>query len=255
MALISLIAFTKAQTIPNAGFENWINPLGWYFNPENWATNNSHIWMPVQQDTNSHTGNYALAINHDYASIGGYAKAGFHMDETPSAIKAHVKCQVCPCDEVSIQVNFFLNSQPMDDCIWTSMESITEWTLITIPITNKYMDGDSLEIIITGGDSLQTSFSVDDLSFDILSGIDVPGDRNIKLYPNPFHDILRYELPGKSDNQLIVFEVIDIYGRVVACTKKHTTQGELDFSSFTDGTYMVKMTTNNEVTTKIVIRD
>lgn len=254
VALISLTIYSKAQTIPNAGFESWISPSGWYLNPENWVTNNSHIWTPVQQDTNSCTGDYALAINHDYASIKGYAKTGLRLDETPSAIKAYVKCDVYPTDKVSIEVNLYLNSQAMDNCCWTSSVSITEWTLISLPITQKYADGDSLEIIITGGDSLQTYFSVDDLSFDIISGIDTPGDRIFKLYPNPFHDKLKYELPGKLDNQLIVFEIIDIYGRTVDYTKSYTTQGELDFSGLTNGTYIVKITTDNQVLTKMGIK-
>ncbi|MCK7580945.1 MAG: T9SS type A sorting domain-containing protein [Chromatiales bacterium] len=66
---------------------------------------------------------------------------------------------------------------------------------------------------------------------------------------------MKYELPGIADNQLIVFEIIDIYGRTVACMNSFTKQGELDLSGLTSGAYIVKIKTDNGVLTKIVIKE
>jgi hypothetical protein len=255
IALISLTISSKAQTIPNSNFESWNNIGGWYLNPENWETNNNHLMTPVQQDTNSYCGNYALTINHDYSSITGYAKSKFPLNVHPSAIKVYVKCEVSTTDKVSIQVDLYLNRQIIDDGMWSSTMSISEWTLITIPITQRSTEGDSIEIKIIGGDSLQTSFSLDEFSYDLISGIDTYPGPVWKLYPNPFHDKLKYKLPGIGDNQLNKFEIIDIYGRTVACMNSFTRQGELDLSGLTNGAYIVKIKTDNEVLTKIVIKE
>jgi hypothetical protein len=65
---------------------------------------------------------------------------------------------------------------------------------------------------------------------------------------------LRYEISGPEENQLILFEIVDIYGRTVAKINKYTLKGELDFPDVPSGAYVVKITTNKEVLTKIVIR-
>lgn len=76
-----------------------------------------------------------------------------------------------------------------------------------------------------------------------------------KLYPNPFHDKLKYDLTGIDDNEVILFEIIDIYGRTMAKSNIYTLQGEFDLPGVTGGAYVVKITSNKEVLTKIVIRN
>jgi hypothetical protein len=92
------------------------------------------------------------------------------------------------------------------------------------------------------------------LDCSLLGAGDIASDKDFKLYPNPFKDKLKYELTGIKDNQVIVFEIIDIYGRTAAKINKYTLQGELDFPHVTSGAYIVKITTNNDVLTKIVIK-
>lgn len=254
ITLMSATIWSQAQTIPNSGFESWENLFGWILDPENWETNNSQLMTPVQQDTNSFSGNYALTINHDYASITGYAKSKFPLNEHPSAIKVYVKCEMSTIDTVSVLVDVYSNLQIIDDGMWTSTMNISEWTLITIPITQRSAEGDSIEIRIIGGDSLQTSLSVDEFSFDIISGIQTSISNIWTLYPNPFHNKLKYELFGIEDSQMILFEIIDIYGRTVAKINKYTLQGELDFPDVSSGAYIVRITTDQEVLTKILIR-
>ncbi len=76
----------------------------------------------------------------------------------------------------------------------------------------------------------------------------------VKLYPNPFSYNLNYELAGSNDNQRIHFEIFDIFGRIIASFDKYTNQGEIDFPDCIDGTYLVKITTSNEVLTRKVIK-
>jgi hypothetical protein len=243
-----------AQTIPNSGFETWIDAGNWHLDPENWETNNTHIMTPVFPDSNSYSGNYSLTISHDYSGITGYAKSRFPYNANASAIKVYVRCEISIMDTVCIQVDLYSKGQTVGDGKWTSTGSIPEWTLINIPITQKYPEADSLEIQIIGGDSLQTSFSVDEISYDLFSGIDTYTRPVCNIYPNPFKEKLNYELPGIDDNQLILFEIIDNYGRSIASIDKYTNQGELNLSNIPGGTYIVKIKTNQEALTKIVIK-
>lgn len=254
VALCSITLYSMAQTIPNSGFETWENIGGWYFNPQNWETNNNQLITPVLQDTDSYTGNYSLTINHDYSAGTGYVKSRFPFNVNAVAIKVYVKCKISTRDKVSVLVNAYLNQQIIGDGMWTSTNSIAEWTLITIPITQKSSEADSLEIQIIGGDSLQTSFSVDEISYDLFSGIDTYSRSVCNIYPNPFKEKLNYELPGIDDNRLILFEIIDTYGRTVASIDKYTKKGALNLPDVPSGIYIVKITTNLEVLTKIVIK-
>ena len=254
LAIICLTMYAKAQTIPNSGFELWQNVGGWYFNPESWETNNSQIMTPVLQDTNSFSGNYALTLSHANSSIKGYAKSRFPLNGHTQAIKVYVKCEVSTLDTVSVQVDLFSNRQIIDNGMWTSAQSISEWTLITIPINPKSYYGDSLEIRIVGGDSLETSFSLDEFSFDIISGIGTGTSPIWTLYPNPVKEKVKYELPGCESNVMILFEIIDIYGRTVARFEKFESKGEINLSGLACGTYVVKCSTENEVLVRKMVK-
>jgi hypothetical protein len=76
----------------------------------------------------------------------------------------------------------------------------------------------------------------------------------VKLYPNPFSYILKYELPGLVENQKIHFEIIDIFGRKVASFEKSSIMGEIDFPVCIKGTYLIKITTGREVLIRKVIK-
>lgn len=77
---------------------------------------------------------------------------------------------------------------------------------------------------------------------------------NLKLYPNPVSKELHYELPEIGNDDILLIEIIDIYGRVVATEEKTTKQGRINFSNLVNGTYIVKVTSNNMVLTKVVVK-
>ena len=121
---MSTTFWSQAQTIPNSGLETWKDVGGWYFNPENWETNNCQIMTPVLQDTNSYSGNYSLTISHDYSAITGYAKSRFPFNVHAAAIKVYVKCEISSIDTVSVLVDVYLNREIISNGIWTSSNSL-----------------------------------------------------------------------------------------------------------------------------------
>jgi len=76
----------------------------------------------------------------------------------------------------------------------------------------------------------------------------------VNLYPNPFTDKLNYELPSINDKQMIHFEIIDIFGRTIARVDKFSSEGEIDFPSCKNGTYLLKITTGKEVLNRKVVK-
>jgi len=76
---------------------------------------------------------------------------------------------------------------------------------------------------------------------------------DIKLYPNPFLDKIYYEIPGR-DQQLVRFEIIDIYGRTIAWIDKYSNQGEFSLSGIASGAYLVKISTEQELMVQKILK-
>jgi hypothetical protein len=65
---------------------------------------------------------------------------------------------------------------------------------------------------------------------------------------------MKYELSTFDNSDIILFEIIDIFGRTIKTIEKNKNQGVIDFSGVNRGTYIVKITTNKKILTKIIIK-
>ncbi|MCK4662656.1 MAG: T9SS type A sorting domain-containing protein [Bacteroidales bacterium] len=79
-------------------------------------------------------------------------------------------------------------------------------------------------------------------------------NEEIKLYPNPVKNEMRYELKSNNNNT-ILFEIIDVSGRIIKTIEKNTHQGVINFSNNKKGFYIIKITTNKRVLTKKIIKN
>jgi len=77
----------------------------------------------------------------------------------------------------------------------------------------------------------------------------------VKLYPNPVSNTMKYELSTFDNSDKILFEIIDIFGRTFKTIEKNNNQGVIDFSGVNRGIYIVKITTNKKILTKIIIKN
>jgi len=254
LALICLSLPTKAQTIPNSGFEDWVDVGGWYFAPEHWQTNNTPFIVPVLRDTNACIGNYSLKISHEQSGMKGYAKAKFPFYGHLPVINFSIKCNIQASDTVSVLLNHYSNGQIIENAKWSSTTCIPNWDIATLALNQYASDGDSLEIIIVGGDSLQTSVCFDMFTLDLSMGNKIPKKTVWSIYPNPFSEKLTYQLPGIAAIEMIEVDIVDIYGRAIAIFRENTNQGELDLSSLPAGSYIIRIKTENELLTKKVVK-
>ena len=72
----------------------------------------------------------------------------------------------------------------------------------------------------------------------------------VKVYPNPVKDLVNITSLQTMDK----VSVFNILGQEVLKKSLHSNEGTLDFSKLPSGTYMVKVTADNEVKTLKVIK-
>ncbi len=122
-------------------------------------------------------------------------------------------------------------------------------------ITTNLTTGIQYYFVTTGFDSgdfgnFETTITgVGTVTCDDLSN---PGfDKSaLKVYPNPTKDILNISYNQEISN----VEIFNLVGQRVATIAPNANDGKLDISSLANGTYFVKVTSNNETRTVKVIK-
>lgn len=73
----------------------------------------------------------------------------------------------------------------------------------------------------------------------------------LKVYPNPVNDVLNISF----DNEITAVSIINLLGQEVLTKAINATEGKIDVSDLTPGTYLVKVTSNNEGKILKIIKD
>ncbi len=77
------------------------------------------------------------------------------------------------------------------------------------------------------------------------SGTSTPelNDPEIKVYPNPVHDVLNIEL-DKIESQIVQLVFYDAYGKVLLITQNHAKQISIPVSTYSAGVYFIEVRTD-----------
>ena len=160
--------------IPNGDFENWnsqLRPLNWYTNGCPLCQGAPFDEYQVRKDSQLvYHGNYSaqLIYNYYYQS---YGRIKFGLTTHPSTLQAYVMTTLYTPDTVSITIKLYKNKHVVDSGYWQSTARITNFTQITVPISNSTALIDTALVLITGGKTIapnginSTTLWVDDLSF------------------------------------------------------------------------------------------
>jgi hypothetical protein len=92
------------------------------------------------------------------------------------------------------------------------------------------------------------------LDCSLLDVNEIVQTEEILIYPNPFQNVLNYEIPGLKEKQLLRFEIIDIYGRALTCFERDASTGVIDLSNVSRGTYFIKASTSHKVFVNKVVK-
>lgn len=236
---------SRAQdTIPNAGFERWVNFGGWYDNPEYWFTSNNQIIMNVIKDTAAYSGRFAMTlINRGWASVSfkasdvtqlrTYAKS--RMDNDTSAIKI-----------VLMKNNIVLDSVLS---IISSNYPIYESISINLPVTTPAFD--SIEIKVTAGKLLNSYLTLDGFSLANTNRIAESAEEKFYLFPNPADNFLWIESDGGKTGS---FFITDLSGRLMIADQLLAGKNRITLKPFSSGIYIVCIRCNGDMIYKKICK-
>jgi hypothetical protein len=252
--LSALIMQANAQTIPNAGFENWTMQPGGYEDPTDWKTNNdtNQNSISVTKTTDSYFGNYALQVINNFHHIDpgplpGVATIMLYRDTCiVNTISAYVKCDsVSGTGKGIIGVYGWLGGLSQYLAVWETNIEIPQYALIDIPLSPLAIF-DSIQIEIVGfaqtdAVGVATGYAmlkVDDMSEEISSDIQESDlSKSFKFSPNPFIDfaIVTFENPKAAKCILTIY---DSKGNVVQIIDKiDNGQIKIERNNLPDGIY------------------
>jgi hypothetical protein len=264
IVLFSIIT-AKAQTIPNAGFENWTS-FGTYENPNDWFTYNSLTSSfgiaTVEKESPGASGNYGLKVStksfsgSNFNGLAGsgtldaqFRVSGFACNTKPAMLYGKYKYQLSGNDTAMISVGFtqWIQSSQTQNNIGSGIRLITSgnqntWTNFAIPIT-YYFPGlipDSAIITIYSSTSNTNSVAgnyvaVDDLSFQPITGIySLESEDSFGIYPNPSSGIFNI-----SDNKNIT--LVEIYNTLGEEVIRQTNQKQINLHDYPKGIYFARI--------------
>lgn len=255
VAVLFLLQFSAAQTIPNSGFENWSLLSPWNFEePDGWGTSNllsviSGLESNVIKIEDAHSGNFAIQLTTILNPIAGEPYPGLAMcvapaNVRPSVLKGFFKAKIEGNDRPAISV-FFVNGESLLAGGGKEFDMGTdEFTYFEVPIS-EYIPGvpDSFELVILSSTDEQTpgtTFILDDLTFGVANGVEVPVIPVFKtlLTPNPAGNEMRVEVPANTG--LVVLSLFDLNGK---CLRQVNFQHQttIDVSFFVPGQYFYKI--------------
>ncbi len=124
-----------------------------------------------------------------------------------------------------------------------------DWRQETVDLS-AYQNTSNIMIRFRATSGYGNNAFVDDINVSNVSSFNNTSlSKNVSIYPNPAQDKLFITLPEKATIQLV-----DLMGKVIYTTQVENNNDIVSTSSFANGTYFVRVITDNEtITQKIVI--
>ncbi|MEI7487661.1 MAG: T9SS type A sorting domain-containing protein [Chryseobacterium sp.] len=285
IALMFVITISKAQLIPNAGFENWTyytdGYSGWIA-PDNWTTNVQGL-LPMADDSlqvecsPGAVGNHYIKVKNGIASgqpMTSEIFTKFPVNSFPKAFtykyrymsmhgRVDVLIKFTKWDTVThSRKDLFINDVTLPEgrvvSNWTDgFISIEPYNIYPIDSSTIGMLPDTCVIAFAtgfcGASNLTDYIDVDDLGFVPFPASSASSSQSdLLLYPNP----ATFEL--KIDNRESGIEAIQIYNVLGELVNSQDVTGNsvvLDISSLSKGIYFAEIKTEKAIVRKKVVKE
>ncbi|GGG33144.1 hypothetical protein GCM10011344_37580 [Dokdonia pacifica] len=146
------------------------------------------------------------------------------------------------------------NIQPLGEPLYDGTQS--EFVLEEISLSDYLGEEIIARFQLVSDDQVRRDgFYFDDLEFLVVNEEELSvGEsilENFTVFPNPVKDILTVQAPQGA----YTTTVYNIQGQRVSATTEHTGSAQLDYSSYANGIYFVKIASNNALKTIKVIKE
>lgn len=260
----------NAQSLPNAGFENWTAGSG-YENPNSWNTLNSATSflgiVTVSKSTDAHSGTYSLkgetkfigapfnqpapalvttgTINTTTQVIEG----GIATSERPDSITGWMKYTPVNVDTGYIEVLLFANNyqDTIGRAKYYTPVALSSWTYFSAAI--EYYSANAVEasrVILLPSSGYQpvvgSVVQFDDLAFVTSTGVNENTKYEFRVYPNPATDELFVKNPLA---ETATMQVYDVAGKKVTELNIGLNTTRTNISMYSPGVYLYTFTGNN----------
>lgn len=293
-ALIILVGSVFSQTIPNAGFENWIT-TGSYANPQFWDSPNAETavipiigFSTVTKSTDAHSGSFSarletksllgmpipgmltlgnLTIN--IASFNFTLTGGVPFNLRPEKLKGFYKYAPAGGDTMVVGVVFYKNNlSGGSDTIgvayylsnaavstWTAFETYVDWFTSETPDTMNIFSVSSASMQGNAG----TVLMLDDLGFDYSAPVATPqkSKETVVASYNPSGSLVQVYLTLPAEKMARI-SLVNLIGQSLKTVESEISTGSMvsiPVSDLPKGLYLVKVQAGtSQYVRKVVIR-
>lgn len=266
LAVFTCLSIKAQSQIPNMDFENWEMCI-WRTHPIEWTTNGCAQFTSkvVLSDSMAYNGFLAMKLKNS-GVYKPWANTGFPITLHPYSLKGYVKCNLANTnDTVSVKIVLFNNSMAVDSGEWIGTSSISNYTQISIPITQNALTIDSAMVLIAGGNHLTnnqpgmgTHFWVDYLSLDFTNNIEniKKTESQFQLFPNPTQQYAAIHFKGKKNTKVLI-KLYDMDGKEIKTiwdNQWSIPQINMDLSYLSGGIYYLVFKTDKGTEVKKLIK-
>ena len=275
---VSFTGVTSQPTNFNGDFETWVDSTTYV--PSSWYLENGNQSITgVHKTTTAYKGSAAVELktylgqmNNHKAARPGYISTGYYTDNCNGNCVEHggfpftnqidtlafyYKYAPSGKDSAVVNVNFKKNGSNVYGS-GVILHAASSWTYKEIPF-NIGQSPDSVIVDIQSSyyaDSLVSfvgsTLIVDNVQFKsqpLAAIFNVKADNSINIYPNPTSDAIQVTgINGKA-----TIQVTDINGKVFL-TKQVTSIETVSLSTLPQGVYLVKITTDNGVVQRKIVK-
>jgi hypothetical protein len=195
------------------------------------------------------------AINNALGAY-GWAECTFPTTFIPASLDFYVKAGT-EFGGVSVTISFFNGENMFYSESWGSGQTIDEWTLVSIPLSQiePIMTHAVIKVEASVGDFVPGTawISLDAMGFEgPLSDGDMLVDQDFEIYPNPAID--HVVLNGVEANSTV--RIVNVAGQTVFESNSRMPLIMVDVSGFSPGLYIVRIQSQKEMITsqKLVIQ-
>jgi hypothetical protein len=286
-AFIANFTMLKAQTIPNAGFENWTN-MGAYSNPTGWdqlnsLTNLASIFT-CEQGTPGNVGTYYLKLTSKTAGTFGVVpgvavsglidvatqqpKSGFAFNAQPQALTGKWQHMIFGSSQgyIDVQLTKWNSTSNSRTIVANGHVDLTgmamSWANFSIPLA--YLETfapDSCIISMRASGNAPTNNDylwIDELAFTgSVTGIKNQNvSTKLAVFPNPSTGNLTLDLSSISDKQVIV-TIFDLQGNKIKQIQglQVSSNATIDISELAQGNYLLNIISKTEIITSKFIKN